>query len=278
MKNPVLIALLCAPIALLSGCLTSGGGNTSESIPPGFKSASFAYSLEEGKIIVPQSTRTIRECTDSGLATETSTLLSTAIPYELDGDSLKLMLGSPQTISIGTVVQIYNIHVRVGRGSGLTGRWLLTGQRYRMVSGETTAEEKDRFDRMMASADMMRPFTDVHHLISGDSISTFMDTKNAELFISEWNGLFSERPEDADSAIYDISLRVIEKDVVELKGLKTGETVRLRMGNDRSRDFSSDAPGHAPHHYDDTPESCPNGFSPEWYQEFLHANRSVIPQ
>lgn len=237
MKIPVLIALLCAPFALLSGCLTSDGGGPSESIPPGYKTASLAYSLEEGKIILPPATRIDRECTDTGLVTETITTLSTAIPYELDGDSLILMLGSPQTVSFGTVIQIYNFHVRVGGGTGLIGRWLLIGQRYRMVSGEATAEDYARFDRMMASADMARPFTDVHHLISGDSISTFMDTKNAEIFIAGWNGLFSERPEDADSAVYDISLRQIERDVVEFKGLKTGETVRLRMGNDGSRGF-----------------------------------------
>lgn len=279
MKFPFAIVLLSASIALLSGCLTSGGGDPSEEpAPPGFRTASFAYSLESGKITIPPFTRINRECTDTGLSTGTLITQSTALPYELEGDSLKLMQGGPQSVRLGTVIQIYNAFARVGRGTGLNGRWLLISQRYRVVSGEASAEDYARFDRMMASADMERPFTDVHFVFSGDSIAIFMDTKNAEHFMADWNGLYSERPEDANSANYAISLRIIGRDEVELKGLNSGETVRLRLGNDRNRDYSSDAAGHAPHHYDDTPESCPNEYSPLWYWHFLEDNRKDIPE
>ena len=279
MESPFTIAIICASVACLSGCLTSDSVDPSEETdPPGFRTASFAYSLETGKIIITPFTRIHRECSDTGLSTETLITQSTALPYELEGDSLKLMQGGPQTVRLGTVIRIYNAFARVGRGTGLKGRWVLISQGYRVVSGEASAEDYAQFDRMMASSDMERPFTDVQHVFSEDSIAYFIDTKNAERFIAGWNGLDSERPEDVDSANYAISLRIIERDVVELKGLKSGETVRLRMGNDRSRDYSSDVSAHVPHHNDDTPESCPNEYGPIWYWDFLEANRIVIPE
>ena len=63
----------------------------------------------------------------------------------------------------------------------------------------------------------------------------------------------------------------MDQNTLELKGRENGETVRITYNNEVTT-YSSDMPGHALHRHFSEPETCPNEYTPAWYDEFLQAN------
>lgn len=91
-------------------------------------------------------------------------------------------------------------------------------------------------------------------------------------------------PQYTDSARYDIALRIVDDNTVELTGKLSGETVRItfspgenNLGESGKRVYSSSDPAHAPFTHDDPPHACPDPFEPAWYWDFLGANARKLP-
>jgi G3E family GTPase len=160
----------------------------------------------------------------------------------------------------------------VGSGSGVDGTWTANGYSYVVISGTLTVSEKAEFDEMVKDFNTYTAFTTNQVIFSNGILYTKSDTKTAEQFIAEWNGLHSDIPAQADSARFNISLRVLDKHTVELKGNSVAETVILLINNDDSRVYTSSNPEHAKFTHANPPVACPNDLEPDWYTEFLFGN------
>ena len=65
----------------------------------------------------------------------------------------------------------------------------------------------------------------------------------------------------------------MDRKTVQLKGLKTGEIVTLKLNDKGDRSYSSSNPNHPAFEYQEEPTSCPQEDQPAWYtSEFLNPN------
>jgi len=111
-------------------------------------------------------------------------------------------------------------------------------------------------------------------LVFADGIlTTYSDRKTAANFLAAWNGHYTESPTEADSAVYAVTVRVLDPHTLELKGRITGETVRITIENDGVRTYSSTLPGHGFYRHDEPAQTCPNESVPNWYYEFIAGNK-----
>jgi hypothetical protein len=270
LSRPIPALFLAA--GLLSGCMTGGDGKIEGPSSASLKREQGTYRIEGGSIINENRIRLNIYCSLGEVVTDTDTLKNDTIPFELAGNTLILFNPRLESMESGAVVQHVLQAMRVGRGASLTGLWQYVSQSYRIQEGALSAEEKAELDERKARTNAQMGLTTFQVQFAGGAITTFEDTKTAEVFLSDWNDSPSDFPDGADSARYDISVKVVGKHEVEMKGRLNGETVRLTLENDRSKTFQSSDPAHASHRYDRTPKSCPNEPEPLWYREFLDAN------
>lgn len=268
--HPVSALLLAA--CLLSGCMTGGDGG-SGAVTSGFlKKDQGTYRIEGGNIINENRFRTYFYCSLGEIVSETDTLKNDTIPFELAGNTLSLINPSLDTMESGAVVQYLVQAMRMGRGASLNGLWQFTGQSYRVLAGALSPVEKTRVEEDNAKNNGHLDITTFQWQFSDGLITTFEDTKTAEAFLLAWNKANIDGLYPADSARYDIAVKVVGKYQVELKGRITEETVLLTLENDRSETFQSSDPAHPMHRFDRIPKSCPDDTEPGWYGLFLQAN------
>jgi hypothetical protein len=277
--NPSLlppVALIIASV-ILTGCL-GDGSSSPDSTPVGVIDLVAQYRLEDGKIVFPPQLRTRTECLDeTKLETGTFTTVEDWLPFEVRGDTLLFGVSHPQEPADDASVQLYDIYMRVGSGSGLKGQWTLSERIYRVESGNLAPLEHAIFDRMTAGTNVEYAYSSSTLYVTDDSLKRFTETRNADIFVAEWNGVFNEEIA-GDSSRYDIAVRVVDNHTVEMEGAIDTETVRIIFKDDGSRTYASTAPGHTEFHYDRIPAACPNHSRPDWYRDFLESNRKPIPR
>lgn len=279
MRFPSRFKSLCAIAALsftVSGCLVgnSGGGNSDPGTPPGTAEVLAKYNLKDGKLLFPRMERTRYACgADNEVLTIVDTTFEDSGHFELSGDSLSLLgLVHPHEFNSGARVQLLQVYKRKGSGTGIEGQWTFSRWSFRVLAGELTAEEREGYDIMSTEEYFNNGFINYFLVIGNGEITRYTDIERAELFRGIWNGRFENEPLEVDSARYSVSVKVVDKYTVELKGAVTSESIRIVYTDEGSRTYSSNFPAHAVHHYDSTPKSCPNDFEPAWYRLFLDAN------
>ncbi len=282
MRNPIFCITALSLAAMLSGCLTDG--SSSGSSPSGLRRDIGAYSIQDGKIITPAKPDTSYYCNDTTLEFDVYSGGPDTLPFELSGNTLTLLQPNFDTLASGAVIQSLSLANRVGSGSGLEGSWTFSEWSYRVVSGALSADEKSKWDLQQSQRNAESKYSSGWVQFSGGAITTYEDTRTADKFVADWNGLNHsfESPNSQDSANYNISARTLSKYTVELKGRTKAETVQLTINNDRSRVYTSNVAGHGEYHYDYPPKTCPNPMEPDWYLTFLSDNakngQGVLPK
>lgn len=272
MKIPFPFATL---VFCLAGCVTEGG-KTETADPVGTPVLSVEYRLENGKIILLPRQDTRYECLENGtLSAEVRTTPAESLDYEQRGDTL--YVGDyDETFGSGAKVEGLDLFLRSASGSGIGGQWTLQdGKRiYRLVSGEPTPQEQAHIDDMARSQVSDRRIGTRTYRFRDDTLTLFFDFRSAEDFLADWNGKkYLDASEKPDSATYAISVAIMDKNTVELVGMKTGEKVRIHSTDLAIRTYSSDVSGHAAYTHDQSPKTCPtNPATPDWYDAFLKAN------
>lgn len=254
-----------------SGCLlgNSDGGGTASL---GFTSKSRTYIISENRIIFQPEVKTRSYCPpDGALETVIDTLRSDSSEFGIEGDLLRVVVDTDSTES-GAVVKEMFVFGRTGMGTGIEGTWNFRIPEYEVVSGLLTAKEKAKRDSGVLIFQYGMKFTTSSITLSKGTITTFEDTRTADLFMESWNGTYPFVVREPDSLGLDIFAKIIDPYTVELKGRKTGEIVRILMAPNRDRTYTSDKPGIAEYRHLRNPKSCPNDFEPQWFLDFEVAN------
>ena len=276
MKSTFLLSTIAA-IACLTGCVTGGSGGVTPNTGGSEKSVS-PYTIVNGKIVTPARVDTTYDCDGDSPVTYLDTVAADSLAYELTGNSLKFSDRHLDTLASGTVSQTALTLERVGSGTGLEGTWNYRIYKSLIVSGTPTAADLDTLARRDSIINKLIGDEIVQVRFSNGLIYTYVDINTAEAFLQEWNGTSDGgSPQFADSARYDVAVRVISRYVVELKGLKSAETITLTLDNDGSRTYSSNLAGHAEFHFVANTKTCPNNPAPVWFSEFLLANPKRTP-
>ena len=262
------LGLLLAAAAL-TGCLF---GNSSDgSANPGEVTQTIPYRVEGNTIITGPYSYYGSYCNEDVLHKDSSLVEENTIAFKVEGSTLSIIAGK-DTLESGAVLEVVVLFTREGSGTGLGGLWLNTKQEQRVVSGVLTQEEKDRLenDKMLTAR-----YSAYYHFwvqFTGGKLISYQKREYAKQFISDWNDEFATMS-DADSARYAITVKALDQNTVELKGRENGETVRIAY-NFEVMTYSSDKPGHALHRHFSDPETCPNEYTPAWYEEFRQANQN----
>ncbi len=255
----------------LQGCLTSSG---SGSIPlsDGVIRTVGPYTIVGNTVITPVNFDTTYECGPNGLIPYIDTSAADTVTYEISGQTMTVKLPGLDTVGSGAVIQNISTYTRVGSGSGLEGTWTMNGFSYTVISGTLTDAEKIQLDKFVAEFYTFSAYNSMQVIFTNGMLYTKTDTKTAEQFIAEWNGINTPPTVQADSTRYDVSLIALDKHTVVLKGNKLAETVTLLINNDGSRVYTSNISGHAEYHYANPTKTCPNNLEPDWYTQFLIGN------
>jgi hypothetical protein len=270
-----LAAGLFLAAAALTGCLF--GNSSDDPGAPGEQTASTAYTARGNWIITPAHSDTETYCEDDSLVIDIQEQNLDSVEFEVTATSLKIFPDADTLFESGALVQYIAVFTRVGSGAGLGGLWENTGEEYRVVSGTPSEAEKAEQENDRKRNLLFRAYFHSWARFADGKIVSYADRESARQFVSSWNDEFINDFE-SDSARFAVTVKAVDKHTVELKGRKTGETVRLTQTMEATT-FSSDNPGHALHRYLENPKSCPNEYSPEWYSDFLQANlNEVIPE
>jgi hypothetical protein len=265
-------ALLLATFAF-TGCLLGNSGDGAVSM--GGEAAVIPYVLAGNKIISGGQPDTDFYCEGDVPHTEVYPGHPDTVEFQVSATTMTIY-NSIDTSRLGVVVQRIATLLRVGPGSGVEGTWKEGDQSYRVLSGTLSAEEKAEYDSDLVRSKKYMAYTEYSVVIGAGRITTYVDARTADRFIADWNGTLSDHPEDADSLRYDMTAKAVDKYTVELKGRKTGETVRVTRSPLGDMTYTSDNPAHAAYHYIHNARTCPNDPQPQWYSEF-QSNNSKEP-
>lgn len=224
-------------------------------------------------IITSETTDTSYWCSGSQVELDRNTDGPDTITFDISGKILTLHVGM-DTLRSGAVLEMLTVAQRIsGSGSQLEGSWTFSELTYRVVSGIMTAEEIAEHEKDMAMSKAFQAYMTNTVEFSRGMITTHIDGNTAAQFTAEWNGTFTHNNYyEPDSADYSVVLKTIDQYTVELKCVKSGETVRLKITPKGDRTYTSDKPEHAQHVFLTDAKTCPNLFQPEWYSEFLRDN------
>lgn len=268
MKNPLYFSLLAA---VLLGC--SGGKSTNPDAmneEGRSESATHPYTVSGNQIITPAYADTSYFCFGSELETETYMLGPDTVAFSVSGNTLTLITRTDTTMS-GAVVEWISNFTRSGSGAGLIGAWKHGENFYRVLSGDLTEGEKHEIDLEMAQSSQIEPFYEFSLIFTENTITTSVDILTAELFLHQWNAAIF--PGDVpNSAKYDISVVIVDRLTVELRGSKTGETVRIKILPKGDRTYTSNNAGHPESRYISDSKTCPNDYEPLWFRNFKEEN------
>jgi hypothetical protein len=270
------LAALVPPLALIlaaasfTGCLF-GGSSEESAVDIGEETGSEEYSVSGNRIIKPGFDVTNRYCDGDSMHVDTYRVGADTVEFSISGEVLSINDSRVHAHPHDAIIQWTSLFMRIGSGSGLEGSWLYTGREYRVVSGALASEEKAELDRQRDYRGPLFELNQVNLLIGGGLIRSYRDRPGAKIFMAIWNGAFTGTGDQADSARYAIAVKEADRNTVELKGLKSGETVRVEE-TPESTTYTSDQGGHATHVFSSNPKTCPNETHPEWYEQFKSAN------
>jgi hypothetical protein len=269
-SHPFKSLLAAGLAAFLAGCLTDGSSdsntNAQEALPP------LSYTQVGDAIITAAYQDTDVFCRGDSLARDVEERPADTVGFAIAGKILTVFPPPEILEASGAMIQWTTTYTRVGGGSGLTGDWRQNDQSYTVNAGELDESEKRNADLRVASTRRLLEYTLVTVRFANGKISVLRDGDNSRRFIDDWNNGFGEDTDLADSALYDITVRALDRKTVELKGKKTGETVRIVIRENGDRTYTGSGAGHGTFQYYDTPRSCPEVYYPAWFPEFEQAN------
>lgn len=265
--------MACAFVAAMAaGCLQDAGRDTG--LPYGALVSATECDIAGDSLFIPAYTDTAFYCDSSGLESEPRTMPKKAARFALAPGRLTVF-NAPDTLAAsGALAQGFTSYARVGAagaGGGPGGLWLRDSIGYAILSGPATAQEKSDLDAGYRTLRRSLAYWTYHLLLGEGRARGYLDGRTAQRFIDDWNGV-GPVPSQADSGAYAITAKVSDPHTVELKGRKSGETVRLTMDPSGDRTYASSDPAHPTHTYTVVPESCPDDWEPEWYRTFLADN------
>jgi hypothetical protein len=263
------------PFALLLASALTGCSNVSNPEEPGQSGLeskpTLSYLLEGDRIINPARTTTDFNCLGDAPDQVITQIKPDTMRFRIEGSTLTFFY-APEAANSGATVAHKAIYQRSGSGSGLEGTWKLTDQGYEIVTGALTAAEKSDYDSELKETKHQLDFSTVLMEFAGGKITNQLDLNTAGLFMARWNGTDPELQGDPESAKYFMTAQALDKKRVQLKGLKTGETVQITATSLGDVTYTSDNPAHARHFYDHDSRSCPNQHQPDWYAKFMSDN------
>jgi hypothetical protein len=279
MKNRIQSAALIFPATLIlasaafTGCLFD---NASDAEPKalGLAVTSTPYSVVGNRIITPGYDDSVKYCFLGSMIDTVFHIQPDTVGFEISGNTL-LILEAEDRTETNAAIQWVTTYARAGSGTGLEGDWNGTGRHYRVVSGTLTAQEKSKMDLWDSTQQAYTAGRSFTTRFAQGKLTTFVDEDYPKAFVAEWNIGFGNGPGmEADSARYDIRLKAIDKNAIDLIGKKNGETVRITENAD-GRTYTSTKAGHSEHRYASHPTSCPNDYQPVWFAQFLEDNLKV---
>lgn len=268
MKTKIFILSLIT--CYFSSCVNDS--SSPKSIPPGDKEVTGTYRILDGKIISNEEIFSYSYCNDSILVTHTLINPDDSISYDIRGDNLAHYLPFIDSLSEGSVIQRIANFKREDASTGPEGLWIFSQYSYRITSGTLTPEALDTQLKRINSANSENIFLSIHLQIQDGEISYYYDNHNAEKFIASWNDTLDPDWGYAYSSRFNITLKLLDKNSVELKGETSSEIVKTTWHNIYEKTFSSDNPAHAEYTYLSKPKTCPNLFRPIWYRPFFYDN------
>jgi hypothetical protein len=270
MRRPLLPAAFAIASAFFVGCFDSG--TSGETVPSRAMSRTLSYSVSADRIITLAPDDTDYHCNGNELERDVYPQEPDTVRFSLSGNTLSIYDPFVDTLGSGAVVQWASIAQRSGSGTGLEGAWRQTDRIYQVNSGALAQAERARLENELAESRHFVSFINASFSLSKGILTTYADINTAALFVDRWNEHDPEEDPESDSALFDITVKAVEKYTVELKGGKTGEIVRLEILPNEDMTYTSNQPGHAKHVYRSRPVSCPNFEEPDWYSEFRFAN------
>lgn len=268
MKIPLYPSLLAA---VLLGC--SGGKSTDPDSLDGAETNPYAtrpYTVSGNQFIIPVYVDTSYFCLGSETETDTILIGPDTVAFSISGNTLTTVTRTDTTLS-GAVVQWVTDFTRSGSGTGLPGTWKNPESVYRVISGELTQGEKYEIDLEMEQSTQFERFYKVSVTFTENTLTSSVDISSAELFVFQWNNALFPG-EVPDSAKFDITATIVDQYTAELKGRKSGETVRIKILPKGDRIYSSSKADHPESRYISESKTCPNDFEPLWYDDFKEEN------
>ncbi len=261
-------------------CVTGGEDDGPAPVPPGLPYLSARYRVEEGRIILPEHHDSDYYCEEDRPMVRTYLLWADTMPYAVQGTALALGITSitaPGSTS-GAVFEFTYHFERRGGGKGLEGVWRIAYADFLLATGVPYEWEKEYFAQASERYRPLARLWEWDYVFHDGVLDRYLDEKVAERTKAEWEGsLYPAPQEDADSFLYDVDIRLLDKYTVEYHGRKTGETVKnTRIPLRGTYDLISDNPKHAPIHLVFRPGNaitCP--YIESWFQEFLDENRKA---
>lgn len=263
--------MIAAIASAFTGCLFENPSSDNPA-PNGEMVEAVPYSVIGNTIRTPAYDDTLTSCSGNGLTMSVVHHPADYLFFEVKDATLKTYR-FPDSLESGAVAKFSSVYSRIGFGHGIEGKWSATGREYSVVAGVLSVREREELESLIGSYREYLARADFSLEFSRDSVKVLVDEDHSADFIDRWNGKSSTFPQDADSARFDIDLKRMYRNTVELKGRKTGETVRLVQNMAGDVWYSSDVEGHPDLIYRGRPKSCPNTEFPAWYLEFLQANR-----
>jgi hypothetical protein len=281
LRNPPSAAfLIVSALATLSltACFTdsASGPDADTAQDAGVLIRSFAYHVEGNRIITDAYAKPEPYCDGDELILDTSTPdRPDTVEFSISGSTLYHFYPSFTSDSGGATLRQRLRFTRTSSGSGLVGSWVYADADYQILSGALSSGEKADLEDLMKRIRPTPALKKTTLVFTRDSVSRYEDSRTADLFINGWNTGYGEDTDLPDSALYEISVKALDGKTVELKGKKTGETVRIAIRENGDRVYTSSVAGHEEFRYLETPVACPQVYYPNWFLEFEQTNARV---
>ena len=263
---------------IFMGCVTNeSAGPTTPEGDPGFYAS---YTILGSNLKFPAQSKTYNECSSQNeLISKVTTIKEDSMNFNIHGDTLDLGMNHPESRPSGAIVQLVTLFLRKGSGSGLDGQWVRIGSKY-LLNGTFSPEEMAYYNKSEIDISLDHAGNTFVLDFQNGLMKSYLDTQTAERFLGNWNNGFTGPFEDTvppvmDISIYDITVKVLEKHKVQLKGSITGETVTISHPDQDGAIYSSSNSSHLEFTFSRIPKSCPAEFEPSWYKEFIYANKKM---
>jgi len=219
-------------------------------------------------IITKEKVDTARNCSGTTmLVTPDTTRADTArLKYQIRSDSL--LIASPELTAIAQLfmdIEVYVAFARQGTGTGIQGTWYPSGVAYEDPDSLNSIERAIADSTARAWSQQIADSTTTCMVVSATEVLTYDNQTVADEILDEWapqssaHSILAEKQSDCE---------------VKFTGNKSGETVTVCGADGNAIVYTSSNADHATHiWYVSNPLQCPNSKYPDWWEEFLAANK-----
>lgn len=258
----------------LTGCFLGGGedGPRPLGTEPDYVGS---YTVSGDRLLMVTAGDTLSYCDGADRKELIQPERADTLEFVLEGDRLTV-LNAPEASAAGApVVRTQWEAERAGGGSGLEGHWRIRGFDYRAVSGTLDVSTRQAWDLRIQSMRRGNALGASEIELKEGKAYARSDIRWADLFVAGWNGELKTDPAARSARdTLDVAVRVHDKFTVEMKGNKSGETVKLSFAKDGTRSYSSDRPDvHKAYAESREPAACPADPSDGWITAFEAENR-----